>query len=36
MLKLKKLGAMFASEPLNSNDEKNVRKIVERKEFPLK
>jgi hypothetical protein len=36
MLKLKKLGAMFASEPLNYNDEKNVRKIVERKEFPLK
>jgi hypothetical protein len=31
MLKFKKLGAMFVGEPLNSNDEKNVREIVERK-----
>ncbi len=31
MLKLKKLGAMFQSKPLNSNDEKNVREIVEKK-----
>jgi hypothetical protein len=36
MLKLKKLGAMFVGKPLNSNDEKNVREIVERKKSPLK
>jgi hypothetical protein len=36
MLKLKKLGAMFVGEPLNSNDEKNVREILEIKESPLK
>jgi hypothetical protein len=28
MLKFKKLGAMFACEPLNSNDENSVREIV--------
>jgi len=36
MLKFKKLGAMFVGEPLNSNDDKNVRKIVKRKESPLR
>lgn len=36
MLTLKKLGVMFVGKPLNSNDEKNVREIVERKESPLK
>jgi hypothetical protein len=36
MLKFKKLGALFVGEPLNSNDEKNVKEIVERKESPLR